>query len=521
MSQLMTPTQTQPVTGAGISMKVNNVREFEDESRRFDAPMLITMSLEVFCSSRKDLLPNPKVDTDGPRVVMYEVVAANYTAESESINRYCGCIVLSDKGLCSGDVNDRKKTTSATIRAVRSSLIPCAADLIHTAFTEHELFIVLIDLVRRIDPDFMIGYDVQNASWGWLISRASSLKPPINLVQQLGRVPGERTSSKNEHDIYGEEHESGIWICGRTIMNVWRRMREELKLSSYTIQSTAAHVLHKRLPEFTNQQMNSWYTDGMTKHHVFKHLYRLTSVSIDLFDNLDIIRRTAESARLYGIDFFSVLTRGSQYRVEAVMLRVAHKLGFIAMSPSKEQVARQAAMEVIPLVLEPASDFYTEPVVVLDFQSLYPSMICAYNLCFSTIMGKLAPGSHHQPNETTGRIGASGYNEAASIRATEVHLQSGAESFISPNGSMFIHPSVRRGILPLMLQEILDTRQMVKRSMKLYREEGDGVLRRVLDARQLALKMIANVTYGYTAAGFSGRMPMAELADAVVQCGRR
>ena len=39
----------------------------------------------------------------------------------------------------------------------------------------------------------------------------------------------------------------------------------------------------------------------------------------------------------------------------------------------------------------------------------------------------------------------------------------------------------------------------------------------VLDARQLALKLIANVTYGYTAAGFSGRMPMAELADSIVQ----
>uniref|UniRef100_A0A7N2L801 DNA-directed DNA polymerase n=1 Tax=Quercus lobata TaxID=97700 RepID=A0A7N2L801_QUELO len=39
-------------------------------------------------------------------------------------------------------------------------------------------------------------------------------------------------------------------------------------------------------------------------------------------------------------------------------------------------------------------------------------------------------------------------------------------------------------------------------------------------AGQLTLKLIANVTYGYTAAGFSGRMPCAELADSIVQCGR-
>lgn len=43
------------------------------------------------------------------------------------------------------------------------------------------------------------------------------------------------------------------------------------------------------------------------------------------------------------------------------------------------------------------------------------------------------------------------------------------------------------------------------------------VLQRVFNARQFCLKLIANVTYGYAAAGFSGRMPMAELADAIVQ----
>lgn len=43
------------------------------------------------------------------------------------------------------------------------------------------------------------------------------------------------------------------------------------------------------------------------------------------------------------------------------------------------------------------------------------------------------------------------------------------------------------------------------------------MLQRVLNARQFGLKLIANVTYGYTAAGFSGRMPLAELADSIVQ----
>lgn len=44
--------------------------------------------------------------------------------------------------------------------------------------------------------------------------------------------------------------------------------------------------------------------------------------------------------------------------------------------------------------------------------------------------------------------------------------------------------------------------------------------RKVLDARQLGLKYISNVTYGYTSANFSGRMPSVEIADSIVQTGR-
>ena len=44
-------------------------------------------------------------------------------------------------------------------------------------------------------------------------------------------------------------------------------------------------------------------------------------------------------------------------------------------------------------MLEPKSNFYYDPVMVLDFQSLYPSIMIAYNLCFSTCLGH-APWPH-------------------------------------------------------------------------------------------------------------------------------
>lgn len=48
-----------------------------------------------------------------------------------------------------------------------------------------------------------------------------------------------------------------------------------------------------------------------------------------------------------------------------------------------------AAPECLPLIMEPESKFYPDPVLVLDFQSLYPSMVIGYNYCFSTCLGRV------------------------------------------------------------------------------------------------------------------------------------
>jgi DNA polymerase zeta len=99
---------------------------------------------------------------------------------------------------------------------------------------------------------------------------------------------------------------------------------------------------------------------------------------------------------------------------------------------------------------------------------------------------------------------------------------------------MYVKPEVRKGLLARMLTEILDTRVMVKQAMKGSKTDKvtcvlsiltsiitvTQALSRVLDARQLSLKYIANVTYGYTSATYSGRMPAVEIADSIVQSGR-
>jgi DNA polymerase zeta len=300
--------------------------------------------------------------------------------------------------------------------------------------------------------------------------------------------------------------QSGIHIKGRVVLNVWRILRNELNLRNYSLQNCVLNVLGKRIPEFTNESLTSFFKSksGILRHTLFKHLIQKTNLNLDLLSHLDTIHRTSELARIYGIEFFSVISRGSQYKVEGMMFRLSSPRNFFALSPSRKDVFSQNAPECIPLVMEPESKLYTSPVLVLDFQSLYPSMMIAYNLCFSTCLGKLSRSN---------KLGTLSDFQIPEGLLSELKDQ----IKISPNSVMFVNKEIREGILPRMLTEILETRVMVKKTMK---NVNDEVLHKVLDARQHALKMISNVTYGYIAATFSGRMPCVDIADSVVQYGR-
>ena len=208
-------------------------------------------------------------------------------------------------------------------------------------------------------------------------------------------------------------------------------------------------------------------------------------------------------------------------------------------SPSRDDCTNQEALECQALTLEPQSGFHYDPVVVCDFTALYPSLVIAYNLCYSTCAGKLEYHSTRiemqQEGRTTGRLGPFLYSERQTATVLNHHMKSltasGEKSvksedraYITPTASIFVSENVIKGVLPQVLNELLATRAMLKKAAKVYRKNvknlSPSVLRQ-LEARQLALKYVANVTYGYTSATFSGRSAMPLLADTIVECGRR
>ncbi|KAL7938291.1 hypothetical protein V8C35DRAFT_146512 [Trichoderma chlorosporum] len=457
-----------------------------------EAQYMSTMSLEIHVNTRGNFVPNPEED-EVQLIFWYwkDDKATDNSPLDLSGSSRSGILVLSTDDNLAGQVRS----------AVSDEVIQESSEL--------DLLNRMVEIVRFFDPDILTGYEVHGSSWGYLIERGR-LKYDYDLCNAFSRVKAQSKGRfGKESDQWGFNTTSTIRVTGRHMINIWRAMRGEVNLLQYTMENVVWHLLHRRIPHYTWKSLTSWHRSGKAQdlNRLLRYYRTRTRLDLEILESNELISRTSEQARLLGVDFFSVFSRGSQFKVESIMFRIAKPENFMLVSPSRKQVGQQNALECLPLVMEPQSAFYNSPLVVLDFQSLYPSVMIAYNYCYSTFLGRITDWRGKS------KMGFAEYKRQDGLLSLlEDHIN------IAPNGMMYVKAEVRKSLLAKMLAEILETRIMVKSGMK--QDKDDKTLQQLLNNRQLALKLLANVTYGYTSASFSGRMPCSEIADSIVQTGR-
>ena len=88
----------------------------------------------------------------------------------------------------------------------------------------------------------------------------------------------------------------------------------QVTLNSYTFESVAFHVLHERIPLYTFRTLSDWWDSrtALNRWRTVDHYVKRCRGNVRILESLDFIGRTSELARLFGILFFSVISRGSQ-----------------------------------------------------------------------------------------------------------------------------------------------------------------------------------------------------------------
>src|SRR5882672_7726437 len=223
-----------------------------------------------------------------------------------------------------------------------------------------------------------------------------------------------------------------------------------------------------------------------------------------LMDKLMCFINYTEMARVTGVPFNFLLSRGQSIKVLSQLYRKANDDGYVIPSMKSEGMdvlwfhvrfsnPRLGSDEQYEgaTVIEPKRGYYDVPIATLDFSSLYPSIIQAHNLCYTTLLNKTA--------------------------IEKLGLKKDEDYIVTPNGDMFCTAKVRKGLLSQILEELLGARKKAKRELAV---ETDPFKKAVLNGRQLALKISANSVYGLTGATV-GKLPCLAIASSTTSYGRQ
>jgi len=360
---------------------------------------------------------------------------------------------------------------------------------------EADLLLAFCEYVRLSDPDFLTGYNCFNFDLNYLIDRSQTL----NIKEKFGfmsRIPGHKATVENARLAskgLGIKEYKNIDLPGRICLDVLEAIRKEYKLKSYSLNAVSAHFLDQQKEDVHYSIIGDLFEGGPdTRRRIASYCLKDSVLPLNLLDKLLIVVNMVEMARVTGVPMTYLITRGQQIKVTSQILRHCRSTDFIMPVSDASRDGSNDPYEGAT-VLEPQRDFYLQPITTLDFASLYPSIMIAHNLCYTTWI------QPHNRNKVR--------QEVANDNITH-----------APKGDEFVKSNVRCGILPTIVNNLITAR---KKARKMIAEAKDPLTKMVLNGRQLALKISANSVYGYTGAASAGQLPCLAVSTSITAFGRQ
>ncbi|KAL6542498.1 DNA polymerase delta catalytic subunit [Orobanche minor] len=356
--------------------------------------------------------------------------------------------------------------------------------------TEKEVFLAWRDFIREVDPDIIIGYNICKFDLPYLIQRAEVLG--IAEFPILGRMRHTRVHVKDakfSSRQLGTRESKEVAIEGRVQFDLLQAVQRDYKLSSYSLNSVSAHFLNEQ-KEDVHHSIISDLQNGNPETRRRLAVYCLKDAYLPqrLLDKLMFVYNYVEMARVTGVPISFLLSRGQAIKVLSQLLRKSKQKNLVL--PNVKHAGSEQGSYEGATVLDARAGFYEKPIATLDFASLYPSIMMAYNLCYCTLVTPEDARKLNLPPECVNK---------------------------TPSGEIFVKSNLQKGILPEILEELLAARRRAKADLK---EAKDPLEKAVLDGRQLALKISANSVYGFTGATI-GQLPCLEISSSVTSYGRQ
>jgi DNA polymerase elongation subunit (family B) len=361
-------------------------------------------------------------------------------------------------------------------------------------------------LFGLLDADGLRGYNWLGFDSRYLVRRAE-LHDIAPAALRWSHLP----SRPPNYDSRGEVTLSlakGIFrmvrLHGTNTVDMMIYMRQQLDLASYKLEAIAEHFgLEGKHPIKPEHIFAAYGGTPEQRAVVGAYCLRDCDVLADIARAAQFEVTLMQFARIMQTQPETMWTSGQQIRVVHQLIWQAHRQGFVVDGLFRDRRAEDRALRELQsgksfsggFVMKPAVAHYRTPTATLDYKSLYPSIMISHKLCFSTAL--LHP---YDAPEWVARI------QAAGREVVRIETESGTFHYVQHEVNL----------IPDMEWKLWTSRQAIKKEMK---RTADPLLVAVLDAKQLAVKVSMNSTFGVTGAEHA-MLGMKRIAASITHVGR-
>lgn len=367
------------------------------------------------------------------------------------------------------------------------------AQIVH-ATDELDLLRRFQQLIADTDPDIVGSYNGHGYDVPYMKDRMEAIyNEPLSAFSRLADEPVMLKEPRAwQSSAYGVNEEKWFDMPGRIMIDLYKLIKREHKLLRYTLKFVTNHFLKRggtKIDLSATRQFEIYEAGTRAEwEELIKYSLRDSICLLDLFDHHKIWISASEMSRVAKIGVEDLYSRGQQIRMLCCIYHSCSAQGIVVDRPVLDDDQEYEGA----LVQNPTPGYY-EKVITLDFSSLYPSIIIAYNICPSTF---ILPGMAYNPDE---------------VNEIPVDCEDGTRKI-----HRFVKASVRKGILPQALQDFLVSRAAIKVQLKTETDPAKIVM---LEAQSNAYKVSANSGYGFLGAA-GGLLPLLEGAESVTAMGR-
>ncbi|MFH0929134.1 MAG: DNA-directed DNA polymerase [Candidatus Aenigmatarchaeota archaeon] len=338
--------------------------------------------------------------------------------------------------------------------------------------SEERLLERFVELVNEQDPDILFGYNTDEFDFQVLRDRADAY-PNFKLVlsRDGSRMKFSRRARVSTAKLNGRVH-IDLFQFIRTVLS------PQLQTEVLTLDAVSSELLNDKKIEKDYAEINDAWKKGKGIGKLAEYCLKDSELALNL--GKFMLPQIYQLAKLSGQLLFDASRMTYSQLVEGYLSKKAFAMNMIIPNQPKwsdVQERRNYSPYVGGFVKEPIGGLHDD-IAVLDFRSLYPSIIATFNISPET------------------------FNCSCCKK----------NGFQVPDRDYWFCKK-RKGFVSSVIRELIERRERTKERMKTGSDHNG------LDNEQFAVKTVANATYGYF--GFPGsKWYCRECADSSAAFGR-